>query len=321
VSNRTDDESWASLVKIPADVDKDDTVLGPLTARQALQIGAVLIVLWVAYHASKPFVPPLVFVGAALPVGAAAALAVLSRHDGLSLERWLFAAWRHHRAPRHLTPHDVAAEALPWQAEVAERGFGPVRIGRLKLPVADVDERGLLDLGPAGASALSEAGTVNFTLRTGGEQRALVTAFGRWLNALSGPTQILVRTRQFDAGPLVTRMRQTAPALPHPLLEQACLDHADFLATLCAQNELLERRVLVALREPGLDAGAPARVLRRRDESGGLLAAAEIVVRPLSGPAAFAALSAACDPDAPQHPEPALPHVPVTAMTTIGEPS
>jgi hypothetical protein len=119
----------------------------------------------------------------------------------------------------------------------------------------------------------------------------------------------------------VAGARQAAPGLPHPLLEQACLDHADFLSLLCEQHELLERRVLLVHREPGLDGGAGGRVLRRRDESGGLLAASEVTVRPVVGSAAFAALSTACEPDAPQHPWPALPHIPVTGTTTFGEPS
>ncbi|MGF1425009.1 PrgI family protein [Kitasatospora sp. LaBMicrA B282] len=320
--NRLDgDEPWTSLVKIPADVDKDDAVLGPLTARQAVHLGAVVAVLWLGYQVSKHLVPPLLFAAMALPVGTAATLAVLARHDGLPFDRWLLAAWRHHRAPRHLTPTGgrTTAGVLPWQHEVTQHHQVPERIGRLALPLADVREDGLLELGPAGSAALSEASTVNLALRTGGEQQVLIAAFGRWLNALSGPVQILLRTRLLELGRTVSALRQVAPALPHPLLEQACLDHADFLAALTHQHELLQRQVLIVHREPGLDRGADARAVRRREESAALLAAADVPAQPLTGRAAFAVLASACDPDAPQHPDPALPHTPVTTATAFGE--
>ncbi|MCX4750599.1 PrgI family protein [Kitasatospora sp. NBC_01287] len=317
MSNRPDhDEPWASLVKIPADVDKDDTVLGPFTAHQSIQLGAMAIILWAGYHATRHLLPPLLLAALALPLATTGVLAVLTRHDGLPLERWLLAAWRHHRAPKRLVPTGGLADVLPWQADLLRHRAAPERIGTLTLPVADIDSDGLLDLGLAGCAALSEAGTVNFALRTPREQQILVTGFGRWLNSLAGPVQILLRTRPLELGPRVAAMRQAAPALPHPLLEQACLDHATFLIDLDQRHELLERHVLLVHREPRLDAAAPARALRRSEESIALLATAEIAVRPLAGTAAFAALSAACDPQTPLHPCPALPHAPVTS----GEP-
>ncbi|GAA1250573.1 hypothetical protein GCM10009665_46580 [Kitasatospora nipponensis] len=319
-SRHTEDEPWSSMVKIPADVDKEDTVLGPLTARQTAQLAAVVLLLWVGYRSTSAFVPPLFFAALALPAATSAALAVLTRRDGQPMDRWLLAAWRHHLTPRHLTPTGGLADVLPWQNEILDRAAGPSHVGKLALSIADIDEHGVLDLGPSGRAAISEAGTVNLALRTGGEQQALVSAFGRWLNALAGPVQILVRTRHLELGSRIAALEQTAPTLPHPLLEQACFAHADFLADLAQRHELLQREVLVVHREPGLDPAAGGRALRRCAESAGLLAAAEIPLRPLDGTAAFAALTAACDPDAPAHPWPALPATPVTTSAAIGEP-
>ncbi|MER5638870.1 PrgI family protein [Kitasatospora sp. NPDC002227] len=316
-SRPSDDEPWTSMVKIP-DVDKEDTVLGPLTARQAVQLAAGLLIVWLGYNATRSVVPPLFFAAGALPLATAATLAVLTRRDGLPLDRWLLAALRHHRSPKRLTPTGGLADVLPWQAEILD-GQAAESVGRLCLPVADVDEDGGLDLGPGGSAAIGEAGTVNFALRTGAEQQVLVSAFGRWLNSLSGPVQILVRTRRLEIGSRVADLEQAAPALPHPLLEQACLAHADFLADLAQQQELLQRQVLIVHRDNSTDPGAAGRTLRRCDETAGLLAAAEIAVRTLRGAAAYAALSAACEPDTPPHPLPALPHVPVTTATTPGE--
>jgi hypothetical protein len=40
--------------------------------------------------------------------------------------------------------------------------------------------------------------TVNFALRSPAEQDALAAAYGRWLNSLTGPAQVLIRARRAD---------------------------------------------------------------------------------------------------------------------------
>jgi hypothetical protein len=47
---------------------------------------------------------------------------------------------------------------------------------------------GVIGLGSAGA-AVAAVSTVNFALRSPGEQDALTAAYGRWLNSLTGPVQ------------------------------------------------------------------------------------------------------------------------------------
>ncbi|ARF78081.1 PrgI family protein [Kitasatospora aureofaciens] len=307
-----DEDDWPSLVKIPADVDREDTVLGPLTARQALQLAVVAIVLWLGYRAFRHVLPPVFYLAGALPVATAATLAVLMRRDHLPLDRWLLAAWRHRRSPHLLAPHAAPeAASMPWQDLVLSEQ-APARAAKLALPVAAVGENGVLDVSSAGRVALSRAGTVNFALRTGGEQQVLLSAFAHWLNALTGPAQILVRTQRLETGAAVAALERSAPELPHPLLELACLEHAAFLADLATEQELLSRQVLLAHRETGLDRAAALRSLRRAEETAGLLAAAEIPVRVLTGNEAFAQLAAAAAPDTPLHPNPALPDRPIT---------
>ena len=77
--------------------------------------------------------------------------------------------------------------------------------------------------------AVAAASTVNFALRTPAEQHALTAAFGRWLNSLRGPVQILIRAQRVDLSAMAAALREAAPALPHPALEAAALDHAGFL--------------------------------------------------------------------------------------------
>ena len=164
------------------------------------------------------------------------------------------------------------------------------------MPARTVAETGTLALGADGHAGLATCSTLNFGLRTGAEQQALTEGFARWLNSLTGPTQILVRAHRLDLGALIGDLTSAAGALPHPALERAALAHADFLASLAAGRDLLTRQVLLTVREPGV--GGAARAGHRLTEAARALEAAEITVRPLDGPAMAEVLRLASDPDA-----------------------
>src|SRR5262249_61546502 len=97
-----------------------------------------------------------------------------------------------------------------------------------------------------------------FTLRTPVEQAALVAGMGRWLNSLTGPTQVLIRADRTDLTPLIARIHEQAPGLPHPALEAAAVEHAAWLASLAGTRDLLRRHALLILREPTTPRGPPA---------------------------------------------------------------
>ncbi|MFD0328243.1 hypothetical protein ACFQZC_08480 [Streptacidiphilus monticola] len=152
---------------------------------------------------------------------------------------------------------------------------------------------------------MCEATTVNLSLRTPVEQQALVAGFGSWLNALTGPVQILVRSHRLDLTPLIGQLEQQAAELPHPLLEDAAWAHAEYLARLAGQWELRSRQILVIHREPASDQADVLRVQRRAQESTRLLAAADVRTRLLDRPGLWRVLAQACDPNQP--PQPAWP--------------
>jgi hypothetical protein len=147
-------------------------------------------------------------------------------------------------------------------------------------------------------AAVAGCSTVNFELRSGAERQALVGGFARWLNSLTGPVQILVRSALVDLGPAAEALRQRAASLPHPALAAAALSHADHLDALGYGRTLLSRQVLLAVREPDAGPAARNRAVQRATEAVGALAAAEVDARPLSAGEVVRAVGAACDPSA-----------------------
>jgi len=288
-----------SSVRIPADVDMPDRVMGPLTARQLTILAATALLLYLTWDLTRPFVPAPLFGVAAVPIAVFAVTLALGRRDGVSLDRMLLAAIRQRVGPRHLvTAPDSMHEAPDWlTAHTSTPGSAGVRSGRpfapgaLRLPASSVEDPGndasgagvgvgVVDLGSDGLAVIAAASTVNFTLRTPAEQESLVATFGRYLHSLTAPVQILVRTHRLDLTGQIGELRARAAYLPHPALDAAAREHAEFLAHLARHTDLLRRQVLLVLREPvgpaaaadGLGGPTPGAVLAslfRRRRAGG----------------------------------------------------
>lgn len=328
----------SDTVRIPADVDREDRVLADLTARQLAiltVVGAVLYGLWTV---TRTVVPLPVFLIVAVPVGVTAAVLALGQRDGMSLDRLLLAAIRQRLQPRHRVAAPEGVRPAPaWLTNQIGNGddaAGDPRSGispaALRLPAEGVTEAGVVDLGADGVAMVAVVSTVNFALRTPGERQALVASFGRYLHSLTAPVQVLIRAERLDLSGQIAELREAAPGLPHPMLEAAAREHADYLDQLRHATDLLRRQVLLVLREPvraagptdGLGGASPlatfrarrrradvtevgegarraaeTRLVRRLGEALELLSTAGLTVTPLDAGQATAVLAAACNPD------------------------
>jgi len=278
-------------VRIPADVEREDKLLGQMTARQLVMLAGSGVILWAVYAATRAFVPLVAFGIAAVPFATVVFTVALGRFEGVAADRWLRAAWHHHRAPHRLVPAPDDVTSAP--ALIAS-SVGPAP-EPLRLPLTGVDVDGAIDLGHDGLAIICRASAVTFSLRTPPEQEALVSGFARWLNSLSESAQIVVRAEPFDLAPSIAALLGAAPDLPHPALEVAARAHAEFLVELGQRSELLRREVFVVLRQPAGD-DAAGRLGRRANEATVSLAAAGVTLVVLDASAAMACVTRALDP-------------------------
>jgi len=292
-------------VPIPADVEMPDKILAGLTARQVAIAAVAAVIIWLGWVAARHVLPLPAFAALAAPAGLAATALVIGERDGLSLDRLLAAAWRQARSPRRLVTAPEGIAAPPAWAPPAGPPYPP-----LPAPLAPlwrhISPDGVIGLGGDGAAAVAAVSTVNFALRSPAEQDALTAAYGRWLNSLTGPAQILIRAGRADLSAAVTALREAAGGLPHPALEAAALEHASFLDGLAADRDVLTRQVLLVIREPAHGTARPgggtaaARAAQRAGEAARLLAAADLQVSVLDGGQVTALLAACADPEAPR---------------------
>jgi hypothetical protein len=261
----------------------------------------------VAYHALAPLVPTVVFGIAALPVAGMAVAVALGRRDGIGLDAWLAAALRGARSPRRLVAApDGIVDVPAWGPAPGpatrrtgrnggRSGAGGVAgtLAPLRLPVDRIAGSGVVDTGE-GRVAVTAATTVNFDLRTTGEQYALTEGMGRWLNSLTGPVQIVVSTRRVGMHAYADHVLARLDGLPHPGLVDAAAGYAGFLRELAEDRDPLDRKVLIAHR---LGRHCDPAVARRHAErTARVLTGLGAATRVLDGRQVTDTLAGACDP-------------------------
>ncbi|MEU7976680.1 PrgI family protein [Micromonospora sp. NPDC049089] len=284
---------------MPSDVDAPDKVAYGLTFHQLAIVAAGALLVYAAWRTLHGVVPVPVFIGAVVVLGGLVIGLALGRRDGLSMDVWLLHAIRHTRTPRSLSNASVAADTgSPDWVDTPTSGRVPLP-APLRLPADAIDDDGEIRLGDARAAIVGTT-TVNLALRTPAEQAALIEGWGRWLNSLSTPTQIVVSAQPVDLTSHSRALAAAVDAQPHPRLRAACTDHAEFLGDLAARRDPLRRQVLVVTRTA---AGERAHAARRRaDDTVRALAGLGVSTRVLDASAVTAALASAADPYRPPQP-------------------
>ncbi|MEV6815401.1 PrgI family protein [Micromonospora sp. NPDC051296] len=284
---------------VPANVNEPDRIAFGLTFRQLGIIGGVGLAGFSVYRTFEHILPPVAWIVAGIIVFAVAIAVALGRRDGLPLDVWLRHGFALSHGPRTLTPGAARASSV---AAVAGTPSVPAP---LRSPVTAVSPTGVLTC-EGTHRVLIACGTTNIHLRTGNEQSALLDGFGRFLNSLTGPAQIVVAAQEHDLTVHAQAIVDHAPRLPDPALQAAADDHAQFLLNLDSERDPLRRQVLAVITGEHT-ADTAVRAL----SSLGVEAAA------LNGPAVAAALASAVDPFTPPVPGPrAVPGTPITLRST-----
>ncbi|MGI5243371.1 PrgI family protein [Dactylosporangium sp. CA-139066] len=300
--------------RVPADIEAPDRIVWGLTARQVAIIGAAAALGYLILRTVGRFLPLPAVAIMLIPLAGVAVALALGRRDGLPLDAWLWAAIRDRRTPRRAAPAPAGVAPVPaWAPAVDADGPAPAV---LRLPAHGIGDDGVIDLGDGTATVLVAATTVNVGLRTGAEQAALVGSYARWLNALTGPVQVVVSAQRVDLTSHAVRVADAAEALPHPALADAALDYSDFLLDVAARRDPLWRTVTVAHTAAG-ERGAGTEAMRRAEHTAATLATLGAQTRVLDGGTATAVLTAAVDPY--QDTDASWPRTPAhTAVTAPG---
>ena len=278
--------------RIPADIDMADRILGRFTARQLTLLGCDALALWVLWFAIGKHLPLVAFGILATPIAVVGVVCATTTIEGSSVERFLLDAFRFLRAPsrRVMAPEGITSTPT-------SLGSTADRVAPTEFPVEMVEASGALELGDDGKVVVLRSSSVNFALRSEEERRALVEGFGRVLNSLDAPIQIVVRSERVDVRGAVDALQESAARLSHPALESSAHEHAAFLAELGARRDVLAHTVLLCLRGSDL-----ADLERRSDELVSQLRGLGLSLQRLGGDEVTTLIRRASDPEAPRPP-------------------
>jgi hypothetical protein len=293
--NRQDPQEDVPRAAVPADVDAADKIAYGLTARQLVILAVAGLAGYGAFQTLARWLPPAAAAAAMVPLAGLAVAVVLGRRDGLPLDVWLLHGLRFRKVPRLQAPAGTTSGGGRAASLVATTGPPPVP-APLRLPAEAITTAGQLSLPGEVSAAVVGSGTVNLGLRTGAEQQALLSGFGRWLNSLSAPVQVVVSTQRVDLAAYAARLEAAAQVMPHPALAAAADDQASFLRELADTRDPLRRQVLVVVRG---DARGRGGATRRGEDTARALSALGVDARVLGAHAVVAAMATAVDPYAP----------------------
>ncbi|MGH3049041.1 MAG: PrgI family protein [Gaiellaceae bacterium] len=275
-------------MKVPADVELEDRLAFGLTAKQLGILAATAVSGYGLFLVLAPVLPAPVAVAAMGLVAVAGVLLALVRHDGLAGDQLALAVARFALTPKRQL---LAPDGLPAPLPGAPR---QPRVAPLDIPVRRVLRSGLVELTEGGYCRLLSARGASFELRSPEEQAAFVAAFERFLNGLSEPIQIDVRSEPIALVPQAEQIEHTTHA---NALRRAALDHARFLRSLGETRPLQRRQIVLVLRcrdrqpEP-----AQVALAGRANEAIELLRGADVALELLDGEQTARLLATTLDP-------------------------
>lgn len=281
-------------VRLPADVELEDKLAFGLTARQLSLLGATALVTYTLSTLAAARLPLPAAAALCAPVALVGIVLALGRRDGLPADRLARLALRHLAAPRRrlLAPEGIPAP-LPGELNQA-------RVAPLDLPVRTVYRSGLIELTDGSFAVGVRAASGSFALKSDEEQAALVEAYGRFLNSISEPVAIYVRSEPLDLSERADALAQRARSIAQPRLAEAARAHAAFLRALPAGGELRRRELLLLLCTRAREAVTARTTLERRaHDAAELLRAASVELTPLDGEQTATLLARALDPPGP----------------------
>jgi hypothetical protein len=281
-------------VKLPADVELEDRLAFGLTVRQLLLLGATALITYALYTLAASALPFAVAAALCVPVAVPGAVLALGRKDGLPADALARHALRHLTRPRRrlLAPEGIPA---PLPGQPPRPAAAP-----LELPVRSVYRSGLVELSDGSSCVVLRAASGSFALKSDEEQAALVEAFGRFLNSVSEPVAIYIRSEPLDLSDRATKLDETASSIRGRELADAARAHADFLRHLPAGGELRRRELLLLICTHARETAAARTTLERRAaETTDLLRAADVELTMLDGEETAALLARAFDPPGP----------------------
>jgi type IV secretory pathway VirB4 component len=114
------------------------------------------------------------------------------------------------------------------------------------LPIGEIRDNTLV-LKNGGIRAILRTSSVNFNLKSSEEQNALIYAYQGFLNTISFPIQILIRSRKLDIDMYLDRLNALAKKQESPLMRKQTLEYMEYIKKLVEYADIMEKNFYVVI--------------------------------------------------------------------------
>jgi type IV secretory pathway VirB4 component len=112
------------------------------------------------------------------------------------------------------------------------------------LPIAEIRHDTVI-VKNGGLRAVLAVGSMNFSLKSEEEQQAIIVSYQQFLNTLSFPIQIVIRSRKLNIDAYIAHVEELAQKQTNPLIKEQTLDYARFIERLVDVSDIMQKRFYV----------------------------------------------------------------------------
>jgi len=136
---------------------------------------------------------------------------------------------------------------------VRKRGKNEADAVQRFLPIAEIKQDTVV-LKNGGIRAILAVSSMNFSLKSEEEQQAIMLSYQQFLNAITFPVQILIRSTKLNVDAYLADLTKRAAHQKNPLLKEQTVDYARFIERLIEVSDIMQKRffVIVPMDPPGM---------------------------------------------------------------------
>lgn len=114
------------------------------------------------------------------------------------------------------------------------------------IPISEIRSDTVL-LKKGGLRAVLEVETLNFSLKSETEQQGIIAGYEAFINTLTFPLQIVVRSTKVNIDPYIEQVRQKAIVQENELLRDQTESYAIFIEKIVEVADIMQKRFLVVV--------------------------------------------------------------------------
>jgi len=123
------------------------------------------------------------------------------------------------------------------------------------LEIEDIKD-GVVILKDGGACLIISVTSINYDLLSEREQEAIIYAYAGFLNSLTFPLQIVIRSQLKDISHYIELLNNLAEKEIKPLIKQQIIKYAKFIAEAVKKNNVLDKKFYIVIPMSPLEIGA-----------------------------------------------------------------